>query len=333
MANNYTVALAGNPNVGKSTIFNSLTGMHQHTGNWTGKTVANATGEATIKDRNFLFVDIPGTYSIMSNSEEEEIARDYICFGNPDVTLIVVDSTCLERNLNFVFQIMEITKNIIVCVNLLDEAKKKKIKIDLKKLEEILGVPVVGTTARDKKTLENLKDVIYKLCIKKIKSNPKYIKYNEIIESNISILEQKVKEIYNVPKSRWISIKLIDGEKKILDSIQEHLKINFENEELKESLKEVRKTLKEKGVTQNNFKDKIVSEIVEKAESVSQKVCTYENINYSSRDRKVDKILTSKKFGIPIMILFLGLIFWITIVGANYPTEALFCVFNWFKIC
>lgn len=331
MANNYTVALAGNPNVGKSTIFNSLTGMHQHTGNWTGKTVANATGEATIKDRNFLFVDIPGTYSIMSNSEEEEIARDYICFGNPDVTLIVVDSTCLERNLNFVFQIMEITKNIIVCVNLLDEAKKKKIKIDLKKLEEILGVPVVGTTARDKKTLENLKDVIYKLCIKKIKSNPKYIKYNEIIESNISILEQKVKEIYNVPKSRWISIKLIDGEKKILDSIQEHLKINFENEELKESLKEVRKTLKEKGVTQNNFKDKIVSEIVEKAESVSQKVCTYENINYSSRDRKVDKILTSKKFGIPIMILFLGLIFWITIVGANYPTEALFCVFNWFK--
>ena len=331
MANNYTVALAGNPNVGKSTIFNSLTGMHQHTGNWTGKTVANATGEATIKDRNFLFVDIPGTYSIMSNSEEEEIARDYICFGNPNVTLIVVDSTCLERNLNFVFQIMEITKNIIVCVNLLDEAKKKKIKIDLKKLEEILGVPVVGTTARDKKTLENLKDVIYKLCIKKIKSNPKYIKYNEIIESNISILEQKVKEIYNVPKSRWISIKLIDGEKKILDSIQEHLKINFENEELKESLKEVRKTLKEKGVTQNNFKDKIVSEIVEKAESVSQKVCTYENINYSSRDRKVDKILTSKKFGIPIMILFLGLIFWITIVGANYPTEALFCVFNWFK--
>lgn len=331
MANNYTVALAGNPNVGKSTIFNSLTGMHQHTGNWTGKTVANATGEATIKDRNFLFVDIPGTYSIMSNSEEEEIARDYICFGNPDVTLIVVDSTCLERNLNFVFQIMEITKNIIVCVNLLDEAKKKKIKIDLKKLEEILGVPVVGTTARDKKTLENLKDVIYKLCIKKIKSNPKYIKYNEIIESNISILEQKVKEIYNVPKSRWISIKLIDGEKKILDSIQEHLKINFENEELKESLKEVKKTLKEKGVTQNNFKDKIVSEIVEKAESVSQKVCTYENINYSSRDRKVDKILTSKKFGIPIMILFLGLIFWITIVGANYPTEALFCVFNWFK--
>ena len=117
----------------KSTIFNSLTGMHQHTGNWTGKTVANATGKTIIKEKEFIFVDIPGTYSIMSNSEEEEIARDYICFGNPDVTVIVVDSTCLERNLNLVFQIMEITDNIILCVNLLDEAKKKKkIKINLK---------------------------------------------------------------------------------------------------------------------------------------------------------------------------------------------------------
>ena len=128
MKNTYTVALAGNPNVGKSTIFNNLTGMHQHTGNWTGKTVANATGKTIIKDKEFILVDIPGTYSIMSNSEEEEIARDYICFGNPDVTVIVLDSTILERNLNLVFQIMEITDNIIVCVNLLDEAKKKENK-------------------------------------------------------------------------------------------------------------------------------------------------------------------------------------------------------------
>ena len=168
MNEKYTVALAGNPNVGKSTIFNSLTGMHQHTGNWPGKTVANAVGEAIIHDKEFLFVDIPGTYSLMSHSEEEEIARDYICSGKSDVTVVVVDSTCLERNLNLAFQIMELTPNVILCVNLLDEAKKKKIKINIKKLSELLGIPVVGTTAKKKKTLENLKDMIYKVSVGEI---------------------------------------------------------------------------------------------------------------------------------------------------------------------
>lgn len=148
--NGYTIALAGNPNVGKSTIFNALTGMHQHTGNWPGKTISNATGKCVYQKNDFLFVDIPGTYSIMSNSEEEEIAKNYICYGKPDVTVIVIDATCLERNLNLVFQIMEITNNIIVCVNLLDEAKKKKIKIDFKKLSELLGVPVVRNCCEEK---------------------------------------------------------------------------------------------------------------------------------------------------------------------------------------
>ena len=194
MKNTYTVALAGNPNVGKSTIFNSLTGMHQHTGNWTGKTVANATGKAIINDKEFTFVDIPGTYSIMSNSEEEEIARDYICFGNPDATVIVVDSTCLERNLNLVYQIMEITDNIIVCVNLLDEAKKKKIKIDLKKLEDLLGVPVVGTVARERQTLENLKNTIYKVCEGEIKPHTKTVIYEQEIEENLEKIA-KEKEV------------------------------------------------------------------------------------------------------------------------------------------
>ena len=139
----YTICFAGNPNVGKTSIFNNLTGMHQHTGNWPGKTVANNTGVCKYNGKNFFLVDLPGTYSLMSNSSEEEIARDYICFGNADVCVIIVDATCIERNLNLVFQVLEMTPNVIVCVNLLDEAKKKSIKIDLEKLSKLLGVPVV----------------------------------------------------------------------------------------------------------------------------------------------------------------------------------------------
>lgn len=259
----YTVALAGNPNVGKSTIFNNLTGMHQHTGNWTGKTVSNATGITQIEGQEFFIVDIPGTYSLMSNSKEEEIARDYICSGKPNVTVVVVDATCLERNLNLVFQIMEITHNVIVCVNLLDEAKKKNIKIDLEKLEDLLGVPVVGTTARNKSTLEKLKKKINQVCKREIIPAPKTIEYS-----------------------------LDRGE--------------------------------------NNEEEKVTN-IMKRAEEVTKEVCTFKDKDYDAIDRKIDKILTSKKFGIPVMILFLGIIFWLTIIGANYPSKLLFDLFNWFQ--
>ena len=326
----YTIALAGNPNVGKSTIFNSITGMHQHTGNWPGKTVANATGKNNYKGTELLWVDIPGTYSIMSHSEEEEIARDYICFGNPDATVVVVDATCLERNLNLVFQIMEITDNVVVCVNLLDEAKRKKIKIDLKELSKQLGVPVVGTTARKKRTLNHLLETVYKVCHHDIIPKPNKIEYEANIEEKIQELEKVLKKEIKIKEKlyRWVSLKIIDGEKSILQSIEKNCNQEIErNNNIQKCKERIEKDLEKENITIHNFKDKIVASIMERAEQICQKVCSFENKDYAQRDRKIDRIVTSKKWGIPIMLLFLGIIFWLTIVGSNYPSQVLFEMF------
>ena len=270
----------------------------------------------------------------MSNSEEEEIARDYICFGNPDCTVVVVDATCLERNLNLVFQTMEITNNMVVCVNLLDEAKKKKIHIDLDKLSNELGVPVVGTTARKKKTLNTLMNTINQVCTRNSSPSPKKVIYTKVIEDGIFDLQNVVEDEFSLSTdlSRWVSLKLIDGEEKILKSIEKNLNIDLlRNPSIQNMRNMVCSTLEENGISSNNFKDCIVSDIIHRSEEICGKVCMFEDGNYSNRDRKIDKILTSKKFGIPIMLLFLGVIFWLTIVGSNYPSQALFSMFGWLQ--
>ena len=278
----FIVAIAGNPNVGKSTIFNGLTGLNQHTGNWTGKTVENAAGICIHNNQNFLLVDIPGTYSLMADSEEEKIARDYIDSGKANATVVIVDATLLERNLNLVFQIMNLTNNVIVCVNLLDEAKKKGISVDLDKLSLLLGVPVVGTIARKKKTLDNLINTIADVCNKKIEPTP-----NTIITNNDS--------------AQNIDNTLLGNTESKTDSPN----IETKNQE-------------------KTFLDKVF----ERAHEIVKEVVTVKDENYNERDKKIDRILTSKKFGIPIMILFFCLIFWITIVGANYPSELLSAFFT-----
>ncbi len=321
--------------MGKSTVFNSLTGLHQHTGNWPGKTVSNAMGITNFMNKDFLLVDIPGTYSIMSNSQEEEIARDYICFGNPDCTVVVVDGTCLERNLNLVYQILEITNKVIVCVNLLDEAKKKGIEIDLDKLSFELGVPVVGTVARKKKTLKNLMQAIYDVC--SIDEDKKYfqIQYQDTIENAIDILEPNVKAKLSGHKFnnyRWISLKLLEGNQKILSSIENYLGIKLlGNENIKNSLGKAKSLLLNSDIDSSSFKDKIVSCLMFHSENIALKVTSYKRLDYNYKNNKIDKILTSKLTGIPIMLLFFALIFWITITGANYPSQILSDFFNYIE--
>lgn len=332
----YTIGFAGNPNVGKTSIFNNLTGMHQHTGNWPGKTVANAYGMCKFNDKNFLLVDLPGTYSLMSNSTEEEIARNYICFGNSDLTVVVTDATSLERNLNLVYQILEMTPNVVVCVNLLDEAEKKGIEVDLKKLSDILGVPVVGTIANKPKTLKKLTETIYDFL--ENKANKDYyppIKYNNEVENCILELEPDIAQILHSNKkylSRWIALKLLDENSSIDNALKTNLGFDLDNNKtLQEKLNKIKFKLESLDLNLSSLRDSIVSSIVSKAESVAKEVCTYSNSKYNLRTKKIDKILTSKKFGIPIMLVFLALIFWITIAGANYPSSLLSSFFGFIQ--
>ena len=324
-SNTKIIALGGNPNVGKSTIFNGLTGLNQHTGNWPGKTVTNATGSYTFKNFQFTLVDIPGTYSLMANSVEEEVARDFICFGNPNLTVIVLDATCLERNLNLVLQTTEITNNVLVCVNLMDEAKRKGISININKLSLLLGLPVVATSASKGEGLNDLMNSVHNITINKIINIPIKIKYNQAIENSISIIQKVLKPLLNGKiNSRWISLKLLENDKSLIESINMHIGFNiYDNPELTDSIKLAKENLIQNNIDEKNLKDEIVSSLVLKSESISKMVLSVSNSKYNDKDRKIDNIITSKKYGIPLMILLLGIIFWITITGANYPSELL----------
>ncbi|MBU3193062.1 ferrous iron transport protein B [Clostridium algidicarnis] len=317
------IALGGNPNVGKSTVFNSLTGLNQHTGNWPGKTVTNAHGNYLYKDNNFILVDIPGTYSLMANSIEEEVARDFICFGNPDTTVIVVDATCLERNLNLVLQTLEITSKVVVCINLMDEAKRKGISINIDKLSKKLGVPVVGTSALHGHGLNDLMDAVLEVSSKDIIPNTLSVVYDDSIEEAIGEIQDIIKvKFQNALNSRWLALKLIDGDKTLLASINKYLNFDLTKEEdIINKADEIREFLNKKGIDSDTFRDKVVSKLVTISENISSEVVSFKNKDYNNKDRKIDQYLTSKKFGIPIMILLLAIVFWITITGANVPSQ------------
>jgi len=313
----FIIALAGNPNVGKSTVFNSLTGLKQHTGNWPGKTVMTAQGKHRYKEQDFVIVDLPGTYSLMANSEEEEVARDFMCFKKPDVTVVVTDATSLERNLNLVLQTLEITPNVVVCVNLIDEAKRKKMKIDLKELSSLLGVPVIATDARNNKGLQGVMEEVYLLATKRKINRPFKLKYNKETEERIRNLGHVIKkEVGDALNPRWVGLKLIEGNEKLINSINKALECDLPMN---------------KYASSDILYDHVVPTIVEKAQEITRKVVTYGNKRYNYRDRAIDQVLTSKIFGIPIMLAILGVIFWITIVGANYPSTIIANFLFWIE--
>ncbi|AOY76284.1 ferrous iron transport protein B [Clostridium formicaceticum] len=323
------VALAGNPNTGKSTVFNSLTGLNQHTGNWPGKTVTNAQGRYGHRDKKFVLVDLPGTYSLLANSVEEEVARDFICFGKPQATVVVTDATSLERNLILVLQILEITDKVVLCVNLMDEAKRKGIEVDLKKLSEGLGVPVVGTNARDGVGLEALKDTVYQVALGEVASRTTKIQYGKEIEEILQNVESKVQEMVGGKlNSRWVALQLLNGDISILQSVNTFLQEDtLDSEGLDRCVKELAEFLKKQNMKQEEIQDKIVIAIVKTSEKIHRRVVHVKNEKYNEMDRKIDNILTSRMFGIPIMIALLGMVFWVTIQGANYPSEALASLF------
>ena len=315
------VGLIGNPNVGKSTIFNGLTGMRQHTGNWPGKTVAKATGYKVYNGVSYQFEDLPGTYSLLAHSKEEEVTRDFVYFEDYDSLIIVCDATALERNLNLVLQVLEITDKVVVCVNLLDEAKKKGIEINLKKLSALLKVPVVGVIARDKtgfnELLNELKNVSFK------KNGYIKIDYDEILTNDLDKLEKFIP--IHMVNSENVILRYLSGDYNFINAFDFKYKTNLmRNLEAKRLREDILKNFMNKGISVCDIETLMMETINEISYSICKKVIMYSKKNYDKKERIIDKYLTNKITGIPIMFLLLFIILWITITLANIPSDFLY---------
>lgn len=322
------IALAGNPNVGKSTVFNGLTGLHQHTGNWPGKTVTNALGHCRSEQQGYILVDIPGTYSLMAHSAEEEVARNFICFGDPDAVVVVCDATCLERNLNLVLQTVETGKQVIVCVNLLDEAKRKGIELDLPLLSKRLGVPVIGLIAREKRDLKKLltalDDTLHtqqKACCAPV--------YPVAVESALSRLTSLL-DTKGQLNSRFVALKLLEQDTALTAAISQYIGNDLLRDEIiQATLRNALCDLEAAGLTTDVLKDQIAATVVKTAEQLCRGVVKHRRSEYDTADRRIDRLLTGRRFGYPLMLALLATVFWLTIRVANVPSQWLSTALFW----
>jgi len=315
------VALAGNPNTGKSTVFNALTGLRQHTGNWPGKTVARAEGVFAYEGQRVKVVDLPGTYSLQAGSTDEEVARDFILFGRPDVTVVVVDATRLERNLNLVLQILEITPRVVVCLNLMDEAKRHGVAVDPKALEDRLGVPVVPAVAREKEGIPELLRAIHNVATGEVETRPYRLEeLPEDVGAAIAELIPAIEEtIPGVPNARWLALRLLNADESVEEALRRgEIGSGLDGESVLKLATSLRWTLSP------GFHDRLTETLFGVAEEIASAsmVVGLKRARFDF-DRRLDGLLTSRGLGFPLMLLTLAAVFWVTIEGANRPSAFL----------
>ena len=343
----FVVALAGNPNTGKSTVFNALTGLRQHTGNWPGKTVARAEGGYSFGGNRFKLVDLPGTYSLLSTSFDEEIARDFILFGQPDVTVIVVDANRLERNLNLVLQVLEITDRAVVCLNLMDEAKRHGLSVDERRLARDLGVPVVATSARYGDGLDRLNQTIAEVATGQTICKPRRVGGpSSPLKGAVDRLAAMLKNIFpDLPNEQWVALRLLDGDDRITEAIQSGELGNLQNpaeviggeaapqaaapaRTKKWSSAGSREILSEASTLRwqvgAEFHQSLMETIYAESARLADRAATRDDRKPRfDLDRTIDQLVTSRAFGFPLMVLVLTVVLWLTIIGANTPSAML----------
>ena len=319
----WLIALAGNPNVGKSTVFNSLTGLHQHTGNWPGKTVASAQGEYAFRGEKYRLIDLPGAYSLAAHSAEEEIARDFLCFQQPDACIVVCDATRLARSLNLVLQIRELCPRTIVCLNLMDEARKKGIVIHIRRLEKELGLPVIPTAARKKEGLRALTAAVEHACRHSRGTHAPAV-CPPGAERAVAVMEPVLRE-QGAAFPRWAALRLLEGDDSLRDAMEKAWGIG--GVPLERALTLAKRELERSGLSPEKLSDQTVGCLSAEADRIC--AAAEKGSGLSARDRRLDRLLTGKWTGIPIMLLLLAAVLWITIAGANYPSQWLSAGFAW----